>query len=200
MALNDPRVFEEAADVYASAPKRARYVTSSIKRFGDLFLALLAIIALIPFFAIIGLALALTNKGMILARRTFIGKGGAEKSLLRFAPTHNALGSFLKATKLAELPQLINVARGDLSFVGPKPLQIEDFERSYKYAGMYMKVRPGLTGPSLVATEAPKGSLLGSRLDRNYIMSASFATDLAILLQSVAVLFRAKRSFAWLDQ
>lgn len=135
-------------------------------RFFDIIFSLLALICLLPLFLSIFIILRFSGEGYIFYCQCRVGKGGKIFSLLKFAtmlkespsigageitlkndPRVLPFGKFLRKTKLNELPQLINIFKGDISVVGPRPMVPNTF---YKYSEEAKKelnkVKPGLTG------------------------------------------------------
>ncbi len=111
---------------------------------------------------------------------------------LRRDPRVTAIGRFLRATSLDELPQLINVLRGEMSLVGPRPVQAAELEQHYGAdAAHYLAVRPGITGPWQVSGRSDTSYATRVALDVAYATSPSLWTDIAILLRTpLAVLQR----------
>ncbi len=100
------------------------------------------------------------------------------------------LGAILRRTSADELPQLLNVMRGQMALVGPRPcLEWEKEMFPPKYAGRF-DVRPGLTGLWQVSGRSTMGTLEMLELDLTYVRSWSFWTDLTILLRTVPTLLR----------
>ena len=102
------------------------------------------------------------------------------------------IGRFLRSTSLDELPQLINVLRGEMSLVGPRPVQEAEIDRYYgASAAHYMAVRPGITGLWQVSGRSETSYESRVALDISYVSRPSMLTDLSILLRTpVAVLSR----------
>jgi len=101
------------------------------------------------------------------------------------------LGRFLRATRLDELPQLWNVLRGDMSFVGPRPERPEfagDFERDIEGYGERFKVRPGLTGYAQVNGEYHTSAATKLKYDLAYMHNRSLWLDFKILADTVKVI------------
>ncbi|MGL4339043.1 MAG: sugar transferase [Rhodoglobus sp.] len=136
------------------------------KRFFDALVAGLALLVLTPLLLPVMLALRLTGEGEVFYRQKRIGHGNKTFGILKFAtmlkdspnmgtgsltvrgdPRVTPLGRGLRATKLNELPQLINVLTGEMSFVGPRPQMLVDFD-VYPPAvrGRISEVQPGITG------------------------------------------------------
>lgn len=106
-------------------------------------------------------------------------------------PRVTRIGRFLRATSLDELPQLINVLRGEMSLVGPRPVVQEELDQHYGVAATsYLMVRPGITGLWQISGRSDTSYTERVALDCRYVREFSFWGDLKILLKTVpAVLF-----------
>jgi lipopolysaccharide/colanic/teichoic acid biosynthesis glycosyltransferase len=112
---------------------------------------------------------------------------------LRRDPRVTRLGRFLRSSSLDELPQLLNVVRGDMSLVGPRPVTRSELANFYgpAAAALYVTVRPGITGPWQVSGRSDSSYDRRIALDVAYIRKPSLRADLLILLRTVrAVLIR----------
>jgi len=111
---------------------------------------------------------------------------------LKNDPRITPIGRFLRSTSLDELPQLINVLRGEMSLVGPRPVQEAEIDRYYgASAAHYMAVRPGITGLWQVSGRSETSYESRVALDVTYVSRPSLLADLSILLRTpVAVLSR----------
>ena len=111
---------------------------------------------------------------------------------LKNDPRITRIGRFLRSTSLDELPQLINVLRGEMSLVGPRPVQEAEIDRYYgASAAHYMAVRPGITGLWQVSGRSETSYESRVALDVAYVSRPSMLADLSILLRTpVAVLSR----------
>ena len=137
-----------------------------MQRFFDIFFSLLALLVLAPLLVPVVILLRLTGEGEVFFRQDRIGRGGQPFGLLKFAtmlkdspnlgtgtvtlkndPRVLPFGRFLRKTKLNELPQLLNILKGDMSVIGPRPQTRRCFdafpERSQQ---AIIQVRPGLSG------------------------------------------------------
>ncbi len=118
---------------------------------------------------------------------------GARK--LRRDPRVTRLGRFLRASSLDELPQLLNVLRGEMSLVGPRPVTRDELERFYAFFGgeaAYLSVRPGLTGPWQVGGRSDSGFAERVALDVAYAEWPSLRADAAILLRTPGAVLRGR--------
>lgn len=197
-----------------------------LKRVFDIAAAGLGLVVLLPVFVIVALAVRMSSPGPVLFRQTRVGLGGEDFRLYKFrtmtvrtgsergsfdvgdASRVTRVGKLLRALKLDELPQLLNVLRGDMSVVGPRP-EVRKWVEAYprRWAVVHT-VRPGITDPasivyrheeSLLARAADPEALyrdviLPNKLDmyEKYVESRTFGGDLRVVWQTaVAVLRRA---------
>lgn len=137
-----------------------------IKRIIDLILSVIIFLILLPVFIIIIFAIKIDSKGPVFFKQKRVGKGKSYFEILKFRtmyidtpkdmPTHllenpeafiTKVGKFLRKTSLDELPQLINIIKGDMSFIGPRPAlwnQYDLIEERDKYHAN--DIRPGMSG------------------------------------------------------
>jgi lipopolysaccharide/colanic/teichoic acid biosynthesis glycosyltransferase len=177
---------------------------------------------LLPAFAAIAAAIKFTSPGPVLHKAQRVGKDGVPFRLYKFRtmaagadragpgitvagdPRITPVGSFLRRTKLDELPQLINVLRGEMSLVGPRP---ED----PRYVALYtpeqrsvLQARPGITSPASLRYRDESALLAGDdwervyverimpdklRIEMDYLARRTLRSDLAILLETAAAVF-----------
>ena len=136
-----------------------------MKRIIDLFFSLLGLILFSPFFLIVSILIKTTSKGPIFFVQSRVGRNGGIFKIIKFRTMYiiqessstisvkgdlrvTKLGSFLRRSKLDELPELINVLLGDMSLVGPRP-DVPGYADKLKGADRdILKLRPGITGPA----------------------------------------------------
>ena len=168
------------------------------KRLFDLLGALAGLIAFSPAMAVIAGAILLEDGWPVLFRQERLGRRRRPFTILKFRSMRDGritrVGRMLRATGLDELPQFINILRGDMSAVGPRPLTESDVTRLGWMAPRYdfrWRVLPGLTGLAQV-TEARSGRLsLG--LDRRYVARQSLSLDLRLVAVAFAINALGKR-------
>jgi lipopolysaccharide/colanic/teichoic acid biosynthesis glycosyltransferase len=114
---------------------------------------------------------------------------------LRVDPRVTRIGRFLRRTSLDELPQLLNVLRGDMTLVGPRPEQLELVERYRPEHRFRLGVRPGLTGPMQVYGRGELTFEERLAVEREYVENLSLRRDLRIMLLTIAAVFRGKGAF-----
>jgi lipopolysaccharide/colanic/teichoic acid biosynthesis glycosyltransferase len=126
--------------------------------------------------------------GLLSADRAAPGRSGLFK--LDADPRVTRLGAWLRRTSLDELPQLINVLRGDMSLVGPRPVLPWEAELFPEPFQQRFAVKPGITGLWQVSGRSRLAMRQALELDVEYVLRRSFAFDLGILLRTVPALFR----------
>ena len=178
----------------------------TLKRLGDFFLGLVLAIFFLPLGFLIVLIILLTSRGPVIYSQKRTGQGGMPFTLYKFRTmTHGAdgplwteknddrvtwFGKFLRFTHLDELPQLWNILRGDIAFVGPRPERIELAEkyRALPYYDLRHLIKPGITGWAQIAFP-PSTSLEEARAklsyDLHYLKYRSFFVDVILLLKTI---------------
>ena len=109
---------------------------------------------------------------------------------LKDDPRVNGFGRFLRTSSLDELPQLINVIRGEMSLVGPRPVVVAELARYGDEIGYYLMVRPGMTGLWQVSGRSDLDYDIRVYLDTWYVKNWSLWHDQIILLKTIDVVFR----------
>lgn len=180
-----------------------------VKRVMDVVGGGTGIVALLPITAVIATAIRLESKGPILYRQERIGVNGRPFEMLKFRsmlrledsydssgePLENydrvtKVGRLIRAASLDELPQLINVVKGEMSLVGPRPTLRYQVERYDERQHGRLSVRPGLTG---LAQVNGRNSLSWDEkidFDLQYVRKLTFRLDLKILIRTTAVIVR----------
>ncbi|MEW6053641.1 MAG: sugar transferase [Nitrospirota bacterium] len=190
-----------------------------MKRLFDFVFSSLGIIVLLPLFAGIALAIKMDNAGPVFFRQERIGKDFKAFRIYKFRTmAHNSgqngpkitsshdkritrTGKYLRRYKLDELPQLFNVLKGDMSFVGPRP-EVEEYVNIYKsdYSRL-LRIRPGITDPASIQysneetilasadnwEEAYKKKILPEkiRLSLHYVDHHNLSTDLKLICKTI---------------
>ncbi len=184
---------------------------SRLKRAFDVAGSLALLAALAPILAAAALAVALDGPGPVLFRQRRLGLGGRPFTILKFRtmtegdpeaetrrddPRITRVGAVLRAWRIDELPQLVNVLRGEMSLVGPRPL----LERYLPYYSPLdrrrLEVPPGMTGWQQVHGAARHGWHERVDLDVWYVDHQSFWLDLRILALTAGVVLRADTAYA----
>lgn len=110
-------------------------------------------------------------------------------------PRIMGVGKFLRLSSLDELPQLINVIRGDMSLVGPRPIVPAEVKRYGDKLGLYLQARPGITGVWQVSGRNDCGYDQRIEMDANYVRNWHFHDDLVILLRTLSAVLARKGSY-----
>jgi lipopolysaccharide/colanic/teichoic acid biosynthesis glycosyltransferase len=161
-----------------------------------------------PVLALAALAIKLDDRGPVLYRQTRVGKDGQDFELFKLrtmvvgAETQGAgwavdrgdsritrIGAFLRRTSIDELPQLLNVLRGEMSLIGPRPTLRYQVERYDERQRRRLEVRPGITGWAQIHGRAELSWPERIELDVWYVEHRSPRTDMLILLRTPLALF-----------
>ncbi len=195
------------SDGFVAGPLR-----DAVKRAFDVTVSLVVLAFVLPLMATTALAIRLESPGPALYRQERIGRGGRRFTLLKFRsmrtdaegdgmprwaaendPRVTRVGAFIRKTRIDELPQLINVLKGDMSFVGPRPERpyfVERLTAALPYYAARHRVKPGITGwaqlnyPYGASLEDAKAKL---QYDLYYVKNFSVFLDLIILMQTIRV-------------
>ena len=198
----------EAEQTPPPALPKAKPLYLGLKRLFDIVLALLAcVLCLIPC-GIIALAIRLDSPGQVIFRQERLGKDGkpfvmykfrymrtdAEQNGPQWAEKYDTrctrVGAFLRRSRLDELPQMINILKGDMSFVGPRPERKVFYDLFETYIpGFYrrLQVKPGLTGLAQVSGGYDLGPEEKIVYDMEYIRHQSVWMDLRCMLMTVHI-------------
>lgn len=181
-----------------------------IKRFVDLILSFLILTGLSVLFLLLSLIIKIDSKGPVFFKQRRIGKGKKEFDILKFRtmktdapkemPTHlldkpdayiTPVGKFLRKTSLDELPQLINILRGDMSLIGPRPAlwnQYDLIEERDKYKAN--DVLPGLTGLAQISGRDELPIEQKAKIDGEYVEKQNPKLDSEIFVKTVFSVLR----------
>ena len=200
-----------APEMWELAPRRLYHAS---KRTMDIVLSLLALIALLPLFAVTALLIRFDSPGSVFYRQERMGKSARPFQMLKFRsmydrdvdippelllrnestgplfkikndPRVTRVGRFIRKTSIDELPQLINVLRGEMSLVGPRPPLPRELA-GYEVAQLLrLRVTPGVTGPWQVGGRSRLTFDDMVRLDLQYIEERTLLLDLKLLVLTV---------------
>jgi exopolysaccharide biosynthesis polyprenyl glycosylphosphotransferase len=185
------------------------------KRLADFLVAAVLGLLLLPLMALIAVAVRLTSPGPALYRQIRTGRLGESFALYKFRtmrtdaeahgpqwssgrgdPRVTGLGRLLRHTHLDEIPQLWNILKGEMSFVGPRPERPEfvaDLKEQLPYYSLRHLVRPGLTGWAQIHYRygaSVEDAAIKLSLDLWYVKNRTLALDLRIFLKTAAMVFR----------
>ena len=177
-----------------------------IKRILDIILSLIAIIVTLPIFLIVGiLVLIFLGKPAIFRQkrpgknekiftmykfRTMTNKKDEDGNLLPDELRLTKLGKFLRKTSLDEIPEFINILKGDMSFVGPRPLLVEYLPYYKEEEHHRHDVRPGLTGLAQVNGRNNLDWNDKFQKDLEYVNNITFINDVKIIIDTIKIVFK----------
>lgn len=173
------------------------------KRIFDIFIALPAVVTLLPVFAVIFVAVKLTSKGPAIFKQDRAGLNGRPFIFYKFRtmrldvdpfgpspkssddPRLIKIGRFLREHSLDELPQLFNVLKGGMSIVGPRPLYVSQIAEWNQRQKKRLLVKPGITGLAQISGRGRLSREEKLELDVKYVETASFLTDIKIVIATI---------------
>ena len=183
------------------------------KRMSDLFFSFVGLLMSVPLYPVIALLIKSSSKGSVFYKQIRTGENGKKFSIYKFRtmsqdaeaksgavwagendPRITRTGRLMRRTRIDELPQLFNVLKGDMSFIGPRPERPELVKQIVEVAKFYEErhfVKPGLTGWAQI--KYPYGASFGDsieklRYDLYYVKNISFTLDLMILINTIKVI------------
>jgi len=191
-----------------------------IKRFMDVILATIALVVLSPIFLIIAIAIKIESKGPVFFKHTRIGKNGkiiklykfrsmvinAEELIKSFTPEQmkeykenykltndpriTKIGKFLRKTSLDELPQLLNIIKGDLSIIGPRPVVTDELEKYGANTEKFLSVTPGLTGYWAANGRSCTTYKQRMQMELYYIDNLSLKMDVKVFFKTIEAVIK----------
>jgi exopolysaccharide biosynthesis polyprenyl glycosylphosphotransferase len=195
---------------------------SALKRSFDLVTSVALMVVLLPIMGAIALAIRLSSRGPILFRQERVTKDGRVFVMNKFRtmvhdpqsaladavidlskpyfkladdPRLTSVGRFLRAFSLDELPQLWNVARGDMSLVGPRPLPVQQVKANPELLGQRHEVRAGMTGWWQISGRSEVSVEEALRMDLFYIENWSLTFDMYVLLKTAGAVVSRKGAY-----
>lgn len=177
----------------------------------DYFLAVLLLIITIPIWLVITISVKLSSPGSIFFRQIRLGRGGRPFTIIKFRTMTDhqssqghypprqleitSAGRFLRQTRLDELPQLINILKGEMSFIGPRPEIpeiIEERQKQIPFYRMRLLVKPGLTGWDQISgcyhSSSYEDTVEKLQYDLFYLKQRSLYLDIVIMLKTLATI------------
>ncbi len=196
----------------------------ALKRVGDVVLASAGLVALAPLLVVVSIAVAITSKGGVLFVQPRVGRDEEWFTLIKFRtmvadaserqaelehlneldgavfairhdPRVTAVGRFLRRTSLDELPQLVNVVKGEMSLVGPRPLPERDHSLLDEDSKVRYLVKPGMTGLAQVSGRNELSFEEMMAFDALYAKTCSARLDLSILLRTPTVMVTGRGAY-----
>jgi len=190
---------------------------AATKRGSDMILGLMGLIATVPIWPVIALLIKTTSRGPIFYRQERVGRNGKPFVVIKFrtmgdgaengkaiwAQEHDDrvtfVGRFLRKSRLDEIPQFLNVLKGDMAFIGPRPERpefVEQLARKLPHYRLRHLVKPGITGWAQImypygASES--AALEKLRYDLFYVKHGNFLLDLRILIRTIGAMMKGSR-------
>lgn len=194
----------------------------SVKRTSDVAISSLALILLMPIMLLIGAIIKLESKGKVFYKQKRIGKNGKYFTIYKFRtmvsdadnfekyfskeqlikykenfkleddPRITKIGKILRKTSLDELPQLINIIKGDLSIIGPRPIVDNEIDKYGLDKDKFLSVTPGLTGNWAANGRSCTTYEERIKLELDYIENLSFKMDMDIFFKTIATVVKGK--------
>ncbi|MGI2104666.1 sugar transferase [Shewanella frigidimarina] len=177
------------------------------KRLLDIFIVFIAVVCLSPLMLIVALLIKIVDPGPIIFKQSRVGKNGESFSFFKFRsmPVNTGdlasdevgkvkltwIGKVIRRTNIDELPQLLNILKGDMSIVGPRPpLRTQEELLKIRKTNDSLFIRPGLTG--LAQVNSFDGMTVSQKadFDGEYVKNITFFNDVKIILNTVLYLFK----------
>lgn len=206
-----------ASNTHSVKPKP---IYDFVKRVFDIVWSLIGLIVLSPVFIILSILVKTTSEGPVFFAHKRVGKGGktikiykfrsmvtnAEELIKQFTPEQKAeyeknfklendprvtkVGKFMRKTSLDELPQLINILKGDISIVGPRPVMDVETQIYGNYRNMLLSVKPGLTGFWAANGRSHTTYTRRRAMEIYYVKNRSVLLDLKIIFKTFISVFK----------
>lgn len=206
-----------ASNTHSVKPKP---IYDFVKRVFDIVCSLIGLIVLSPVFIILSILVKTTSEGPVFFAHKRVGKGGktikiykfrsmvtnAEELIKQFTPEQKAeyeksfklendpritkVGNFMRKTSLDELPQLINILKGDISVVGPRPVMDVETQIYGNYRNMLLSVKPGLTGFWAANGRSHTTYTRRRAMEIYYVKNRSVLLDLKIIFKTFISVFK----------
>ena len=198
--------------------KKKVYMT--VKRTTDVTLSSLALIVLMPLILCIGLIIKLDSKGSVFYKQKRIGKNGKYFMIYKFRtmvsdasnlkkyfseeqmkeyrenykvkndPRITKIGKILRKTSLDELPQLINIIKGDLAIIGPRPVVDNEIDKYGIYKDKFLSVTPGLTGNWAANGRSCTSYDERMKLELEYVDNISLKMDMQVFFKTIITVLK----------
>ena len=221
IAEPDSSIFDYAEEARPAGGHRGY---EALKRVMDISVASMILLLLLPVIPVIVLLIKLDSPGSILFRQRRVGRDGKEFDFFKFRSMHlgaenvigvlrplssvdgpvfklkedprvTSVGRFLRRSSLDELPQLLNVLKGEMSIVGPRPNLPSEVSHYLPWQRRRLDVTPGITCFWQIAGRSHIGFQEWMRLDLEYIRKRSIPTDIKIMLKTIPAVIARKGAY-----
>lgn len=200
----------------------SKKIFSIFKRLFDIFCSIIGIILLSPFFLIIAIAIKKEDKGPVFYKHKRIGQNRKDIYLYKFRsmvtnseeilenftkeqklefekffklendPRITKVGNFLRKTSLDELPQLLNILKGEMSFIGPRPVVTKELEKFGNNIDKFLSIKPGLTGWWACSGRSDTTYEERIELELYYIDNQSLKLDIICFFKTIYAVLKRK--------
>ena len=196
---------------YVENPMKSKAIQLAVKQFMDFTLSLCLLLLLLPLFIIVSIAICLETKGSFLFIQERVGKNeklfriykfrtmvknaqnmGLKHRVIENDPRITRVGRVLRLTSIDELPQLINILKGHMSFIGPRPTLKYQTDQYDAYHKQRLLMKPGMTGLAQVKGRKSLDWNERFKYDIYYIHHYSLLLDAKIFLLTIKTLFNTK--------
>lgn len=218
--MDEQQLVVEKIDECVSKSKIKAY--DILKRFIDIIIGTIGLIACIPIFIIIGIAIKIDSKGPVFFKHKRIGKHGkkleiykfrtmienAEEAMKNFTeeqkkefaenfklendPRVTRVGKILRKTSLDELPQIINILKGEMSIIGPRPVVRSELEKYGSNQDKFLSVAPGLTGYWAANGRSDVSYEERMALELYYVNNRSLILDMKIFFKTIGSVLKGR--------
>ncbi|MFG1523164.1 sugar transferase [Halobacteriovorax sp. ZH1_bin.1] len=176
----------------------------------DFICGVILFLIFLPILTVVAIGVKLSSPGPIFFKQVRVGKNGKTFNMFKFRsmvvnnssefttandPRITKFGKFIRKTSLDELPQILNILNGDMSFIGPRPAvpsQVNDYGEYY--FTLRHKVKPGITGLHQATIRSGGTMRMKAILDAFYARNISLGLDLIIVIRTFKILFNSKAS------
>lgn len=218
--MDEQQLVVEKIDECVSKSKIKAY--DILKRFIDIIIGTIGLIVCIPIFIIIGIAIKIDSKGPVFFKHKRIGKHGkkleiykfrtmienAEEAMKNFTeeqkkefaenfklendPRVTRVGKILRKTSLDELPQIINILKGEMSIIGPRPVVRSELEKYGSNQDKFLSVAPGLTGNWAANGRSDVSYEERMALELDYVNNRSLILDMKIFFKTIGSVLKGR--------
>lgn len=218
--MDEQQLVVEKIDECVSKSKIKAY--DILKRFIDIIIGTIGLIVCIPIFIIIGIAIKIDSKGPVFFKHKRIGKHGkkleiykfrtmienAEEAMKNFTeeqkkefaenfklendPRVTRVGKILRKTSLDELPQIINILKGEMSIIGPRPVVKSELEKYGSNQDKFLSVAPGLTGNWAANGRSDVSYEERMALELDYIENRNLILDMKIFFKTIGSVLKGR--------
>ncbi len=218
--MDEQQLVVEKIDECVSKSKIKAY--DILKRFIDIIIGTIGLIVCIPIFIIIGIAIKIDSKGPVFFKHKRIGKHGkkleiykfrtmienAEEAMKNFTeeqkkefaenfklendPRVTRVGKILRKTSLDELPQIINILKGEMSIIGPRPVVRSELEKYGSNQDKFLSVAPGLTGNWAANGRSDVSYEERMALELDYIENRNLILDMKIFFKTIGSVLKGR--------